>query len=158
MDRKRPHSVDGPPHTRQSPQKKQNTFKSPHQTPQKSTSVTQSKLPPGAPTVTTRYGTSTTDASTLVDRIDTFATLVKCVAHVVENCGGSYEEDRNLGSDLIDAVNAVTVCRPLSTLKDRIMSQCKRLESSLMPVTLNTMPQSSPRSGTKISKPCYPCF
>lgn len=114
MDRKRPHSVDGPPHTRQSPQKKQNTFKSPHQTPQKSTSVTQSKLPPGTPTVTTRYGISTTDASTLVDRIDTFAMLVKCVAHIVENCGGSYEEDRNLGSYLIDAVNAVTVCRPPS--------------------------------------------
>lgn len=61
--------------------------------------------------------------------------LIKCVAHVVENCGGSYEEDRkirNLVSYLIDAVNAVTVCPPstcahywgetrtrsLSTLKD----------------------------------------
>jgi hypothetical protein len=178
MDRKRPHSSSGPSHPRQSPQKKQNTFKSPQQTPQKSPSVTQSKLPPGTPTVTTRYGISTTDASTLVDRIDTFATLVKCVAHVVDNCGGSYEEDRNLGSYLIDAVNAVTVCRPPSAplrvlvliirerqrvahyphSKIRIMSRCKRLESSLMPVTLNTMPQSSPRSGTKNSNQCYPCF
>ena len=111
MDRKRPQSFDDPFLSKESPNKKQNTFKSPQQTPQKSTHVTQNKLPPGTPTVTTHYGIS---AAALVDRIDTFATLIKCVAHVVKNCGGSYEEDRNLGSCLIDAVNAVTVC-PRST-------------------------------------------
>ena len=112
MDRKRPQSFDDPFLSKESPNKKQNTFKSPQKTPPKSTNVTQNKLPPGNPTVTTRYGISAADASSLVDRIDTFATLIKCVAHVVENCGGSYEEDRNLGSYLIDVVNAVTVCPP----------------------------------------------
>jgi len=112
MDRKRPQDFDDPFLSTESPTKKQNTFKSPQQTPQKSTHVPQNKLPPGTPTVTTRYGINGADASSLVDWIDTFATLVKCVAHVVENCGGSYEEDRNLGSYLIDAVNAVRVCPP----------------------------------------------
>jgi hypothetical protein len=105
MDRKRPHDGDG---STESPTKKQHIFKVPT-TPQKQD---QSKLPPGTPTVATRYEINTSDASSLVDQIDTFATLVKCVAHVVENCGGSYEEDKNLGAYLMDAVNAVTVCPP----------------------------------------------
>jgi hypothetical protein len=132
MDRKRHQSFHDRFLSKESPNKKQNPFKSPQQASQKSTDVTQNILPPGTPTVTTRYGSSATDASSLVDRIDTFATLIKCVAHAVRNCDGSYEEDRNLGSYLIDAVNAVTVCPPstcahywgetrtrsLSTLKD----------------------------------------
>jgi hypothetical protein len=113
MDRKRPQSFDDDPFVpKDSPSKKQNTFKSPQHTPQKPDHVEQNKLPPGTPTVATRYGINKADASSLVERIDTFATLVKCFAHVVEQCGGSYEEDRNLGSYLIDAVNAVTVCPP----------------------------------------------
>ena len=109
MDRKRPQSFDDPFHSKESPNKKQNIFKTPQYAPQKSTHITQNKLPPGTPTVTARYGNTAPDASSLVDRIDTFATLIKCVALVVESCGGSYE-DQNLESHLIDAVNAVTVC------------------------------------------------
>jgi hypothetical protein len=115
MDRKRPQPFDDDDDiyaSTESPTKKQNTFKVPTP-PQKQD---QSKLPFGTPTVATRYGIdnsdASSDASSLVDWIDTFATLVKCVAHVVDNCGGSYEEDRNLGAYLIDAVNAVTVCPP----------------------------------------------
>jgi hypothetical protein len=111
MDRKRLQSFDDDDDlyaSKESPTKKQNVFKAPT-TPQKQD---QNKLPPGTPTVGTRYGIDRADASSLVDRMDTFATLVKCVAHVVDNCGGSYEEDRNLGAYLIDAVNAVTVCPP----------------------------------------------
>jgi hypothetical protein len=45
---KRPLSLDGPFHPNEIPPEKQNsTFKSPHQTPQKSSSDTQNKLPPG---------------------------------------------------------------------------------------------------------------
>src|SRR6266496_152407 len=78
MDRKRPQSFDDPFLSKESPNKKQNTFKTPQQTPQKPTHITQNKLPLGTPTVTTRYGITTADASSLVDRIDTFATLIKC--------------------------------------------------------------------------------
>jgi hypothetical protein len=85
---------DDPFASKESPAKKPNTFKSPQHTPQKPDPATQNKLPPGTPTVATRYGINKADASSLVDRIDTFATLVKCVAHVVEHCGGSYEEDQ----------------------------------------------------------------
>lgn len=115
MDRKRPHSPDDPFIEEESPIKKQNTFKTAHpprQTPQKPTLIPQNKVPPGIPTVAARYGITATDASSLADRIDTFATLIKCVAHVVENCGGSYDEDKKLGSYIIDAVNAVTVLLP----------------------------------------------
>jgi len=123
MDRKRRHSSDAFI-AEESPSKKQNIFETPQQTPQKSTLIAQNKLPPGIPTVATRYGITAADASSLVDRIDTFTTLIKCVAHVVENCGGSSDEDKKLGSYIIDAVNAVTVLLPLtcarslSTLKD----------------------------------------
>lgn len=106
MSPKRRQSFETP--TKESP-KKHNTGKTLQQTPQK---PSQNKVPPGTPT---RYGITAADASSLVDRIDTFSTLIKCVALVVENCGGSYEEDRNLGSHLIDAVNAVTVWAPSSS-------------------------------------------
>jgi hypothetical protein len=111
MDRKRPRSFDDPSLSEESPTKKHN-FKTPQQTPQKSTHGSQDKLLAGTPTVAARYGITAVDASSLVDRIDTFATLIRCVALVVENCGGSYEEDKKLGSFIIDAVNAVTVCLP----------------------------------------------
>jgi hypothetical protein len=121
MDQKRPHSSDDSFLSEESPTKKQNIFKTPapQPTPPKSTHITQNRLPPGTPTVAARYGITAADTSSLVDRIDTFATLIKCVAHVVENCGGSYEEDKKLGSYIIDAVNVVTVCCLLLVLITR---------------------------------------
>jgi len=57
-----------------------------------------------------RFGFADRGASSLVARVDTFTTLVKCIARVVEDCGGSLEEEKHLGAYVMDAVNAVTVC------------------------------------------------
>jgi|SRR5579859_1398745 len=113
MDRKRRHSSDDFLPSQESLAKKQNLFKTPPpprpQTPQNPLQNPQNKLPLGTPTTVARYGINVADTTSLVSRIDTFATLIKCVAHIVESCGESYEEDKRLGSYIIDAVNAVTV-------------------------------------------------
>src|SRR5579859_5379003 len=111
MEHKRPHSSDPSFLSQESPIKRQNIFKTPPHPPQTPPKTARITLPPETPTVAARYGITAMDASSLVERIDTFATLIKCVAHVVVNCGGSYDEDRKLGSYIIDAVNTVTVCR-----------------------------------------------
>jgi hypothetical protein len=108
---KRPPSSDNSFSAEQSPAKKPNPSKTtPQPTPSRSSKTVQIKLPPDTPIVTARYGISAADTSNMVDHIDTFATLLKCVAHVVENCGGSYEEDKRLGSYIIDAVNVLVCC------------------------------------------------
>jgi hypothetical protein len=46
------------------------------------------------------------DVASLFDRIDTFSTLLKCIAGVIEDCGGDFEDGKKLGVFVMDAVNA----------------------------------------------------
>ena len=71
---------------------------------------TAQRMQHGTPSTAARFGFTDRGASSLVARVDTFTTLVKCIARVVEDCGGRLEEEKHLGAYVMDAVNAVTVC------------------------------------------------
>ena len=85
-------------------------FKTPPscQAPQHSTPLPP-RLPLGTPMVPVKYGISDGDGLSIIDHIDSLPTLLKTIARIVEDCGGSIEEEKKFGGLFINALNAVTV-------------------------------------------------
>jgi hypothetical protein len=67
------------------------------------------RLHPGTPKIPARYGMTSVDTDSFINHMKTFPMFVKCVAKVVEDRRGSYDEDKQLGAYIMNAVSAVIV-------------------------------------------------